>query len=163
MQMRPWLAALLLFVSLMGCRSVAAGDNRIAELQDLNKWVGKYPHEKIDGKTAWDNQVLHDLASLILAPYTMDVLFKELATMVTSPVEKEGDIIRMYACREHACIMNAATLFIDMKKTQLSICWRSVYDKHDAWLENGQEPELKNVGACDEYEGFELYKKFYKP
>ena len=167
--MRPWLAALVLFVSLIGCRSVEAGaspveaaKNPLAELQDLNKWVGKYPHEKIDGKTAWENKVLYDLAALILAPQTMDMLFKELAFGVTSPVEKEGDVIRMQACREHACILNSATLFIDLKKTQLSICWRNVHDKHDAWLENGQEPEFKKVGACDEYQGFELYKKFYK-
>lgn len=158
--MRLLMACLLMIgVMLGGCRSVVAED---ASLGSLRQWVDKYPTDKIDGKTFWDNKAFQALAEKLLDARALRDTYGEMGFEIVTPIEIQGDLLRVFVCREHACLMNSATMFVDMKKDKLHICWRNVYDKQDAWLSTGKKPEPMEIGACDKYSGFDLYKNYVK-
>jgi len=157
--MRVWLACLLLFVSLLGCRSVAAGD---AGLSDLKQWVGKYPSDKIDGKTVWDNATLRSLISGLMKDNAATYFYDELTRGVDIPVEAQDNVLKIFVCRKHECFYNSATVFADTKKNKLSICWHRVEDERDTWMSTGHRLQPLEYGACATHAGFDSYKEYYK-
>jgi len=157
--MRVWLICLLFAVSLMGVRPVVADD---AGLSDLKQWVGKYPDEKINSKALWDNSAFRSLLSGLMKDNAASYFYKELATGVGTPVEAQGDLVKIFVCRKHDCLYNAATLFADTKDNKLSICWHRVEDERDTWLSTGQIPKPLEYGDCAVHEGFDSYKTYHK-
>jgi len=154
------LACLLLVVAAGGYyHVVVAGSTSLATLPELTKWVGKYPSDEIDGKTMWANPALRVLVEDLLEKETVAVLYEGMAKELSTEVERKDDLLRVFVCREHACLLSSATLFVDLKRQRLSICWSDIEDKHDAWLSTDHNPILMEISECQKYEGFDLYQK----
>lgn len=153
--MRKITVLLLVFVSLMGCRSVIAAE---PALSDAQAWVGKYPFDKIDGKKLWEHDAFVAEANKILGDEAANIFFKTMITGPNVPVERNGDIVFTFVCKAHECNSNFVNVFIDVKKNKLHMCWHENGVVEDAWVSSGVKPKWLGEMGCSGKDGIELYK-----
>lgn len=156
--MRRILAVMCVICLLIGFRSAAAESS----LSDLTAWVGKYPADKIDGKTLWDNEALKAEVLKFIGPKTQNLIFNEIGRQVAIPVEMKDDVLYVSVCKAHACPDVAARLFVDMKKQKAYICWRHMNEKEDLWLTANADIRRIGEAGCDDLEPYELFNKYGK-
>ncbi|MGE4351459.1 MAG: hypothetical protein AB7E52_04640 [Bdellovibrionales bacterium] len=155
-------AVLFLGLALIGASEAWAKNET---LDDLRAWIGKYPADQIDGHKLWDNPELQKKMAAFAGPNIRKILF-EGGLSVSSPVAIQDDVLYLSSCQEHACAVNQAKVFVDLKKKAVFLCWRYAYrEMRDVWLEANQDPQFLSPGSCTEEASdrpFDLLKKYRK-
>ena len=157
--MRRLSIALCLLVLLTACRGASAGEPPLSELQ---AWVGKEPFKKIGDYTFWTHPVFVAKAHNLLGPETFSLVATVYAEGINTPLERHGDILSTYVCKPHECIMDSASVLLDLKKDKLYVCLRDSYRAEDMWYESGEKPKGVGLDGCTVVDPYELYAKYIK-
>ncbi len=152
----------LLCLMIMGCAVPSFAAEEAVSLDPLKEWVGVFSFESKAGKSFWTDPLLQKEAHKALDQAHFDGLFSGYAKQITTPVEQKGDILFVFACKEHACSSDNARLYINLKKNTISVCWHGEKLPSDLWFASGKKPEEIGQNGCVKASDFDLYELYEK-
>ncbi len=153
---------LLIGMGLFSGTALAAAPHQSPPLEYLAQWVGKYPFDKIDGVSLWDQPALQAPLLKTLGKSRFKAL--QTSRQVTEPVQRQGDILALWVCRPHFCSMTDTKIFVNLKSEDVQACWTEPLSLdmkagETMWLKSGQPPKTLPFGTCaagDSPDGFRL-------
>jgi hypothetical protein len=112
---------------------------------DPSQWVGKYPSDRIDGKTFWET----------LGPALDAAVGTRLGTTVRRgwgpeiPVVASGGWVIAYACKAHDCGDNSVTVAVSPQRRVIACTFVNDEKDRGTWREAGRPPKTRST-ACPE-------------
>lgn len=95
------------------------------KITDIQKWIGKYPFDKIEGTDLFTTKFINDYLRIALgnSKYTEFLSVEDIGPQ--TPVEINNGIIHFTVCQKHNCGHTFYFLF-DVKSKELFICEREL-------------------------------------
>jgi hypothetical protein len=135
------------------------------DLSYLKSMVGSYPVKypsigmlsTSEQKTnIWNDANLKDIFEKALGAERFSKLQKGWNNgPKVSKIVQFDDIIAFFACENHNCYNNNASIFINIKDNTLQSCWRELSDDQnaqdagDVWLSSSSKPIFGLPASCD--------------
>ncbi|MFZ5425692.1 MAG: hypothetical protein ACOZEN_01855 [Thermodesulfobacteriota bacterium] len=152
-----------------GAASPAAGG---LPLGHLAAWVGKYPGGEVDadrqarpGRSFFEDPAVLPSLKAMLPEDALRAMLKGWPDgRVEIPVEREGDVIKASFCKPHACPLENAAVFVNIRTGGVAACWKRYDAPKDVssafWHAPGAPAKALDPGDDCYAEGMGLYLKY---
>jgi len=143
-------------ITLAGCLPSAADT---ASLEDMRRWIGKYPFDEVEGQTFWQRLSQFVQNKKLPEGLTAERLVDVSVLGVSVPVQERNGVLYVAGCKAHACGSQTTSFFVDLEKKVLYACLRSEERAEDIWLSTEGAWEKLGREGCEETEPFRLLDK----
>lgn len=135
-------------VALAGCIALsAAGGASAADFAGLQAWAGKYPSDRIGGRTFFDYPGLR--AEMRKAMGTQAYAALQRLQGPEGVVVRVGEHIAAWHCQQHDCGDKNSTTIARLAKGDVVVCWQQAPDRPARrWYIPGRPPVDETGGGC---------------
>ncbi|CAN5185538.1 hypothetical protein BH10PSE12_BH10PSE12_21230 [soil metagenome] len=125
-------------------------DTAVSDAKRLEIYVGKYPFDKVDGRSFYDE-------AAVKAAVAGAVADKPIAAMVIDPAAGPADMIfrqdgriGAWACEQHNCGDHQWTVLIDPAKGDAQVCYHDAESMQDQsrWYDGHGASALRPGAQC---------------
>jgi hypothetical protein len=124
----------------------AAGSAGAAGFAGLQAWVGKYPFDRVGGKTLLDHPGVRPAIQKLLGPQ-----YRAWSAIrgPSPPVLRVGDYIAANYCQAHDCGDKNTTILAHAARDYLVVCWTDMPSQAGArWFIPGQPVRHERGQSC---------------
>lgn len=140
---------------LAACAVIAAGAAALgsassvaaADLSGLERWVGKYPSDRIAGRRFFDHAGLRAEMQKTMGAEAYRALQQMRGP--EGPVARAGDHIGAWRCQQHDCGDKNSTVIARIGKGDVVVCWQHAPERpRMRWYIPGRPPLDESGEGC---------------
>jgi hypothetical protein len=126
---------------------VAAGGAAAADLKGLQAWAGKYPSDRIGGRTFFDFPGVRAEMRKTMGEQAYRGWQKILGP--EGPAVRVGDHVAAWHCQQHDCGDKNATIIARLATGDVVVCWQHAPDQPARrWYIPGRAPVDERGEGC---------------
>lgn len=130
------------------------------KISDIQKWLGKYSYNKIEGAALFSTKVINDYLRAVLGDSKYQEFLSTENIGPQSPIDEDDGIIHFTVCEKHNCghmfyfLFKTSTsqLFVCERERDLNLKSNNVpYDRRATWFSEKGSHVIPN-GSCEFYD-----------